>query len=735
MIRVDVYVYTEVTTDVSSIIINDFSKRVLTDGGTFESGACLLSTFESLGGTLATTLQAKKLDLFDDEKISVTSSIQNVNDISKTFTDFSQTFTIPATKNNNKIFKHWYDNSNDNPFSTLKKADAYIEIDTILFRKGKIQLESASIINNNAQDYSITFIGTLGNLKDKFAGLFLKDLQSNAYDFNYTGTSVKNTIFTATSSNVMFPLISSLRNWNYGGGGANDISTSGHPIIFSELFPAIRLSAMFKMIEEQFDVNFDGTPEEPSTFLTDPKFNNAYLFLKNADVFKPKSSELNIDFVSFDFNDDIVNPSQNAVIVPNVSDNKFTFNGLGWYESVSYGDVYFVGCNSTFYFKANIANVQCYLNVYKDDVFLYSFSFLSNNAATVQPITQIFSNSVTEPSISGVYKLTISSDTPVTFTSLILFQIYYEQGGDIIEANLNIINATNQSTTSNLNLASFMPEIKIEDFFSGVLKMFNLTCFSKDGTTYTIEQLESYYSNGKDIDITKYVLTDKKGLNRVKTFKKINFEYQKSESYVNVAFNSANGIEYGNLSYTNIPITEGEEYSIKLPFENLNFKNLKSRLQVGYNLKVDLQKYIPKPTILYDYNSTALTTLVDTHFHFSSNLNGSAPSMHSSYKAFGQETLISGDTFGLNFPIQQSTLTNELVTNGLYQNYYSNYFANIFNFKARLIKVNAILPTSIITTLKLNDNLVIQDTKYLINTMNVDLTSGEVDFELITDIR
>jgi DUF4097 and DUF4098 domain-containing protein YvlB len=117
-----------------------------------------------------------RIELFSDEKISVNSSIQNVNDISKTFTDYSQTFVIPASKQNNKIFKHWYENSNDSGFSTLVKADAYIELDTIPFRTGKIQLESCNIKDNQPDSYSITFIGTLGTLKDKFNGLFLKDL-------------------------------------------------------------------------------------------------------------------------------------------------------------------------------------------------------------------------------------------------------------------------------------------------------------------------------------------------------------------------------------------------------------------------------------------------------------------------------------------------------------------------------------------------------------------------------
>ena len=103
------------------------------------------------------TLEYNRVELFSDEKISVNSSIQNVNDISKTYSDYSHTFVVPASKQNNKIFRHWYENSNDNGFSTLTKADAYIEIDTIPFRSGKIQLESCNVKDGQPQDYSITF--------------------------------------------------------------------------------------------------------------------------------------------------------------------------------------------------------------------------------------------------------------------------------------------------------------------------------------------------------------------------------------------------------------------------------------------------------------------------------------------------------------------------------------------------------------------------------------------------
>ena len=49
---------------------------------------------------------SERLELFKDETISITQSIQNIKDISKVFTSFTQTFSVPASPNNNKIFKH-----------------------------------------------------------------------------------------------------------------------------------------------------------------------------------------------------------------------------------------------------------------------------------------------------------------------------------------------------------------------------------------------------------------------------------------------------------------------------------------------------------------------------------------------------------------------------------------------------------------------------------------------------
>ena len=47
-------------------------------------------------------IEGQRIDMFKDESVSITQSIQNVKDIAKVFTEFTKTFTLPASKTNNK---------------------------------------------------------------------------------------------------------------------------------------------------------------------------------------------------------------------------------------------------------------------------------------------------------------------------------------------------------------------------------------------------------------------------------------------------------------------------------------------------------------------------------------------------------------------------------------------------------------------------------------------------------
>ena len=56
-------------------------------------------------------IEGQQVELHDNESVTLTQSLQDVLDLQKIFTDFSRTFNVPASKVNNKIFKHFYNPS------------------------------------------------------------------------------------------------------------------------------------------------------------------------------------------------------------------------------------------------------------------------------------------------------------------------------------------------------------------------------------------------------------------------------------------------------------------------------------------------------------------------------------------------------------------------------------------------------------------------------------------------
>jgi hypothetical protein len=133
----------------------------------------------------------KRIDLFKDETISVNSSIQNINDLSKVFTDFSQSFTIPASPNNNIIFNYWNDNGVVNDaFDHRIRYDAKIELDTIPFRNGQIQIEKANEKANEIESFTITFYGQAKQLKDLFKEEELSVLDYSSLNHPYSYSEV-----------------------------------------------------------------------------------------------------------------------------------------------------------------------------------------------------------------------------------------------------------------------------------------------------------------------------------------------------------------------------------------------------------------------------------------------------------------------------------------------------------------------------------------------------------------
>ena len=108
----------------------------------------------------------ERLDLFKDETVSLTQTIQNVKDIAKIFTEFTKTFSLPASPVNNRIFQHYYNFDILNGFDARNKVAASLELNTIPYKTGFVALQGVDLKNNSPHTYRITFYGNTVNLKD-----------------------------------------------------------------------------------------------------------------------------------------------------------------------------------------------------------------------------------------------------------------------------------------------------------------------------------------------------------------------------------------------------------------------------------------------------------------------------------------------------------------------------------------------------------------------------------------
>ena len=640
-----------------------------------------------------------RLELFQDENISITSSIQNVNDISKVFTDYSQSFTVPATPNNNKIFAHWYENSIDDGFNANKRYDAEIEINHTPFRKGRIELKSANRDNGNITHYSLVFYGTLKSLTDKFGEDKLINLTNlnDLIPFTYNTTNVVNSVVNANTLDIAFPLISSNKAWQYGGGGVDDISTSGGSIKYTELFPAIRVKKIFQAIEEKYNVSFVGN------FLTDKRFTELFLYAKNSESFTFNSKILDLDLTSI-----------TGTIAPNFDvdliNNSVQFFGYG-------GNINRVEFD--FSVTTSLPDTISKLHIYENGVLNRIVE--TNGTNKISIIYYDLSTPETQTPTTFTFKL--ESNGVVTASSFGIYVIEDDTPNPDLIYDATI--TTSGLASSILPIVSLLPDMKITDFFSGILKMFNLTAYSENENVYNIEPLEDWYNLGVIRDITKYVNLDGE-ITRAPFYKVMNFQYEKSESLINRAFADTFQREYGDLKYTFDNESDGDEYTIKVPFENLmHQKFIGTKLHVGFCLKSDLKPYVPKPILLYKYGN------ISTNVNFY--LEGVK---RTSYNAFGQDIeRVTNDFHTLNWGLENSTLLNGVVENTLFSDYYLSYLSNIYNRKSRIIKIEGVADTYLMSVLKLNDRVVIRDKRYVINNIQTELNTGKINLELLTDFR
>ena len=659
-------------------------------------------------------IEGQRVDMFKDESVVITQSIKNVKDIDKIFTDFSRTFSLPASKINNKIFKHYYNFDIVNGFDARIKKSSNIELNNLPFRDGKIKLEGVDLKDNKPHTYRITFFGNTVTLKDLFGDDKLSSLSSlTSFNEPYDSVNVKAGLEANPIVNdVIVPLITHTKRLFYnstsgnheegnlayhsGAGGAHD-----HGVAYTDLKYAIRLHKIVEAIETKYGLNFS----DDFFVSTNAPYYNLFMWLhrKKGDV--ENLTGINQSIVSG---------------FPNGNDTNTQTEMTNGTTLEFFGDTQRYNSATELRFDTTSTNA-------------YSVSLQRNGLQLVKVSAPTGGNLIVDQfDFDGSYTIYIESEGDIVFTSIEWF-ISYESSTKSYE----VTNYTHIDTFE-FDITQQIPEMKVIDFISGLFKTFNLAAYVDINTNdIIVKTLNDFYQDGGVYDITKFVDNSKGSVNISLPYREINFQHEDTNTFLASIHNQKFNKVWGKSEYTNGEKLDGGIYSIKTPFSQMKYERLldlndnsNTIIQVGYFVDDNQESYFGKPLIFYPINQGNGETI--------SFLN--SPTEHVPVTQYNipsnSVSLVAGlNSNNINFynEVNEYTRTS-LFTNTLFQVYYSDYITSVFNPKNRITKVTAYLPLKILLNYTLADRFIIGDHQYKINSIKTNFKSGKSEIELLNDL-
>lgn len=687
-------------------------------------------------------IQDTLMDMFGDESISFTDTIKNIKDVNKIFTEFTKTFSLPASKINNRIFKHFYNYDIIDGYDGRVRIPAEIQVNHLSYRKGYIKLEGVSLKDNKAHTYRVTFFGNTVSLKEKFGEDKLQSLDwLDNFNVNATGDTLlfnspmirdylqfnKNVLLDGVtySNPVQVPLLTHSQRLFYDStlGHVHDDQYSGnlhydgaiahtHGVKWNELKYALKIPIIIKGIEERYGLTFSTDFFNSSN----DSYEELYMWLHRA----------------------------KGKVTSGGQTTQYTYTVNDWGASGQDGSS--MTASGALVIDNDVNMIDPYMSISLtpvDNSIEYSFTVLFGGVAQyTSEVGSGLQSHAFDPAPRGVpVTLILTVFQAMTFTS-----IKWTVTGDIQGDGpfTDIYNATSVIIPEQFefSITQQMPEMKVLDFLTSIFKMFNLVAYVEDDII-VVKTLDSFYAGGGSYDITQYLDVTSSEVDAALPFREVIYGYEGTDSYLAAVHSQLEGSEWGQEKFSNNVATvfSGELYNYTIPFEHMKFERLVNlqdggitNIQWGYCVDDNQESYIGKPILFYMYRQLAnysFVTEVDEN-------NVATAHVQNDYNWIPCNSNRSAGIFSvqpsLNFfpEVDEWQRTNN--NNTLFANYHQTYISEVFNKSRRISKFTAYLPLRILLNYNLADRFVVGGRSYKINSITTNLQNGESKLELLNEV-
>lgn len=665
--------------------------------------------------------EAPILDMFGDETINIKTVVKDLSDPKKLFTDVSRSFTVPASKKNNKIFKHYYNIDILQGLDSRELIPCKLLLNNTTYKVGNLNIEGVGMSKGMPTSYKIRFIGKLSELarrigQDELSVMDFSDIDETDFDSKaqFSDNTADPLCFPLSSRSDRFVLDSVTRdlgfdntkNVRYVGSVIDD----NYALIDKDLIGALSVGTILDKIANTYNISFDG-------IFDNDYIRDLYLWLHKTD--KTRSGEQNqaqaTNFTqtstgTFGTPSDIVLNTDSFVLPSYESWKDYTIRIKGIWTG-----------SATLRLKQN-GNVVREIAVSNQYTSTYSFS----------PSTM---------TIDMVCDGNIAADVFVEITET------YNETGEQGEGGYRIGTYEGDVTVGSggsYYISENIPQMKIMDFLGSIFKMFNIVATVDDTNKVTGRHFDYFMSQGSLKDFSEYVDVTKYEVNKPNLYSSIRFKFADPKVAMELGYQKVNGKKYGELGYQltgqNGVKLSGSEYLLevqnqRVPVEPLRDLATNNDTGVVYTQFADLKgaEQATKPMFTYIARKSNATPIAWYDGISVSSVNTYVqPSNIFCTNSSAPVGIASNNKVGLYFgeELNEYNTAETRVGNGLFSCFYRGLTAMMFDEDKRMVKFQAYLPLKEVINLNLADTITINNHFYNINSIDTNYLTGKSSLEL-----